>query len=97
MTEVGGEGVEVQVEAVTRKDWGAAGSQDERDRMDEGMGQVLSPRPDLQGGPDLGHGIKGDPHPEVVRLVAQSGEQLIQLEMPEVQMVEEMSLHLLGV
>jgi len=94
---MGGEGVEVQVEAVTRKDRNAAGSQDERDHMDEGIGQVLSPRPDLQGGHDLGHGIKGDPHPEVLRLVAQSGEQRIQLEMTQVQRVEEMGLHLLGV
>jgi hypothetical protein len=89
---MGGEGVEVQVEAVTRKDQNAAGSQDERDRMDEGMGQVQSPRPDLQGGRDLSHGIKGDPHPEILRLVAQSGQQLVQLEMTQVQRVEEMSL-----
>jgi len=78
---MGGEGIEVQVEAVTRKDRNAAGSQDKRGRMDEGMGQVPSPRPALQVGPDLSHGIQGDPHPEVLRLVAQSGQQLIQLEM----------------
>jgi len=94
---MGGVGVEVQVEAVTRKDRNAAGGQDERDRMDEGMGQVQSPRPNLQGRHDLGHGIKGDPHPEILRLVAHSGQQLIQLEMLQVQRMEEMSLHLLGV
>ena len=66
---MGGEGVEVQVEAVTRKDRNAAGSQGERDRMEEGMGQVLSPRPDLQGGHDLSHRIKGDPHSEVCALL----------------------------
>ncbi len=34
---MGSEGVEVQVEAVTREGWGATGSQDGCDRVDEGM------------------------------------------------------------
>jgi hypothetical protein len=45
----------------------------------------------------FGGRVTGDPHPQVVRLVAQGGEEFVQLEMAEGQVPEKVGMNLLGV
>ena len=65
--------------------------------MDGGIRHGWSTWADLKRGDEFGGGVKGDPHPEVVGLVAQGGEELVQLKMAEVEVVEEVGVHLFGV
>ena len=65
--------------------------------MKQGKGHVLGAWTEPKRRDQFGVWIKGDPHPQVVRLVAQGGIQLIQLEMPQVQVTEEVGMHLVGV
>jgi hypothetical protein len=97
LTEMGGDGIEVEVEAVAGEDWQIAWSQDERVGVEQGKGHLLGAWTDLEGGDEFRGWIKGDPHPQVVRLVAQGGEQLIELQMTQVQVTEEVGVNLLGV
>ena len=97
LTEVGGQSVEVEIEAVAGKDRQAAGGQDERERMDDGMRHNLSAWANLEGGDEFGHRVAGGPPPQVVRLVAQGSKQLIELEMAKGELVEEVGVNLFGV
>ena len=84
LTEMCGQGVEVEVEAVAGKDRQAAWSQDLRQGMNEGICQVLGARAELKRGDEFGGGVKSHPHPYVVRLVPQGRVQLIQCTWPRV-------------
>jgi hypothetical protein len=97
LTEMGGDRIEVEVEAVAGEDGETAWSQDERDGVEQGIGHRLGAWTDLEGGDEFSGGVKGHPHPQVVRLVAPGGEQLIELQMTQVPVTEEMGVHLLGV
>ena len=59
---------------VTGKDWQTAWCQNERHGVQEDIGSMLGAWAELQSRDEFGGGIKGDPHPEVVGLVAQGGE-----------------------
>jgi len=97
LTEMSGEGIEVEVEAIAGEDGETAWSQDERQRMDDGMRHSSSAWADQQRGDEPSDGVEGDPHPEVVGLVAQGDEEFVQLEMAEGQAVEKVSVDLFGV
>ncbi len=74
LTEVGGQGVKVKVEAVEGKGGETSRCEGVCQGMDDRMCHRLSARADLKRGDELGDGVTGGPHPEVVRLVAQGGE-----------------------
>jgi len=73
LTEMGGEGIEVEVETIAGKDRQTAWSQDERDRLEHGIRPLQAAWADLEGGDELRGWIKDGPHPQVVSLVAKSG------------------------
>jgi len=95
-SKVRGQRIKIQVETVTRADRHAAGGQDLPHRMHQGMRQILRPRPQPPSGDQLRLGVKGHPHPQIVRFVAQRRVKLIELEMAQVQILEEMLMHPLG-
>ena len=97
LTEVGGEGVEVEVEAITTEHWYVRRCQRLTDLMDEVMGQVLGARTECEGRDELGLGIEGDPQPQVVSGLSGSGEEFVELGVSEVQAVTEVSVQALGV
>jgi hypothetical protein len=94
---MGGDGIGIEVEAIAGEDRQTAWSQDERDSVEQSIGHVLGAWTELKRRDQLCGRVKGDPHPQVVGLVAQGGEQLIELEMTQVQVTEEVDMHLLGV
>jgi len=94
---MGGDGIEVEIEAVTGKDRQTARSQDEHDGVKQGIRHILGAWAELQRRQEFGHRVKRHLHPQVIGCVAQSGVQFIQLHMPEGQVPEEMSLSLVGV
>jgi hypothetical protein len=65
--------------------------------MDQSVGEVLGAWAELEGGDELGLGIEGDPDPEIVGLIAESGVEFIELEMANVQVAEEVRMNLVGV
>jgi hypothetical protein len=97
LTEVGGRSVKVEVEAVAGKDGKATRSQDECQRMDDGMRQGLGAWADLERGDQFGDWVESSPHPESMCLEAQGGEEFVQWEMAEGQVVEEVSVDLFRV
>jgi hypothetical protein len=97
LTQMGGDGIEVEVEAVAGENRQTAQSQDERNGVKQSMGHGLGAWTELKRGDEFGGWIKGDPPPQIMRLVTQGGEQLIQLQMTQVQVAEEMGVHLFSV
>jgi hypothetical protein len=97
LTEMGGEGIEIEVEAVTGEDGHTAWSQNEGDRMEQGIGHELSAWAELESGEEFGGRVTGDPHLQVVGLVVQGGEEFVQLEMAKDQVLEKVGMNLLGV
>jgi len=65
--------------------------------MDDGVRHDLSGRANLEGGDELGDGVAGGPDPEVEGLIAQGGEQFVELKMAEGEVVEEVRVDLVGV
>jgi hypothetical protein len=96
LTEMGGDGIEVEVKAVAGKDWQTAWSQGQCHRVQQRIGHVLGAWTQLKCWDQFGGRLKGDPHPEVVGLVAQGGEEFIQLEMAEGQVLKKVGVHFLG-
>jgi len=64
LTEMGGDRIEVEVEAVTGEDRQTARSQDERDGVKQSIGHVLGAWTELECRDQLGGRVKGDPHPQ---------------------------------
>ena len=60
---MGGEGIEVEVEAVTGEDRQTARRQGQCEAVHEGMGQVLRARAEGQGRDHLGLHVQGQPQP----------------------------------
>jgi hypothetical protein len=89
LSKVSGEGIEVQIEAITGEDWEAAGSQDLSQGVDHSMSQVLCTRTELKHRQNLGEGIDGQPEPQHLLGAAEPGAQLVQLEVRELEMKEE--------
>ena len=96
VAEVGGESLEVEVEAITGTDRHTARGERERDGMDERVGEVLGAGAELAGGDELGFGIKGDPAPGIVRFVAERGVELSKLEMANLPVAKEVGVNLFG-
>jgi hypothetical protein len=88
VSKMGGESIEIQIEAITGKEWNAARSQEFSQGMDEAMGHVLCSGTQMQDRKNLRAGVDGEPQPEHVLRAAQPGSQFIQLEMWELQMAE---------
>jgi len=91
------QGVEVEVEAVAAEDRHTTRCQDQRQRMYHGVGHRLGARADLHHGHQLGDGVAHCPDPQHIRFVPQSGEQFVQLEMPQGQVAEKVGVHAFGV
>jgi hypothetical protein len=88
LAKVSGEGIEVHIEAITGKDWEAAGSQDLSQGVDHSLSQVLCTRTELKHRQHLGEGIDGQPEPQHLLGAAEPGAQFVQLEVREVEMKE---------
>jgi hypothetical protein len=64
--------------------------------MQQGIRHVLGAWTELKGGDEFGGGVKGDPHPQVMCLVTQGGEEFVQLEMAQGQIPKKVGVHFLG-
>jgi len=62
--------------------------------MQQSICHVLGTWTELKRRDEFGNGVKGDPHPQVVGLVAQGGEESVQLEMAEGQVPEKAGVNL---
>jgi len=89
LTKVGREGIEVEIEPVTRKERAASRGQALSESVDEDMGHVLRAGAELKHGYKLGARIDGQPEPEDLCGAAQPGAYFVQLQMREVQVAEE--------
>jgi len=65
--------------------------------MEQGIVHELSAWAELESGDEFGGRVTSDPHPQVVGLVVQGGEEFVQLEMAEDQVLEKAGMNLLGV
>lgn len=86
--EVGGQRVEIQLQALTGKYGQAVRCQDFDQGMYDGMSHRLRARSNFQHSNDFGASIDGEPNPQRVSLLTGLGTELIQLDMQELQVVE---------
>lgn len=77
--EVGGEGIEVEAEAIAAERGDTTGSEAAFEIVDEGMGQELRTGADLEGEDDLRAGFEGDPDPDIVSM-ADMGFEFVKLD-----------------
>jgi len=94
---VGGEGIEVQVQAITGEKRDAVRGQDLSQRVDEPMSHGLAARAELKHRNNLGERIDGQPEPENLVGSAQPGAQFIQLKMREPERAERALVQCLSV
>jgi len=94
---MGGESVEVEVEAIAGEHGQAADSQGKSQVVDQGMREGLGARAQCQSRDDLGLHVDCHPQPELAALVAQPGFQFVQLDVPQVEVAEQMAMEALGV
>ena len=77
--EVGGEGIEVEAEAIAAERGNATGSETGLEIVDEGVGQELSARANLKGEDDFGADFEGDPDPDILSM-ADMGLEFVKLD-----------------
>jgi hypothetical protein len=88
VSKMGGESIEIQIEAITGEDRQAARGQDLSERVDELVCHVLCAGTKLKHGKNLGAGINGQPEPQHLRMAAEPGAQFVQLQVRELEMAE---------
>jgi hypothetical protein len=89
LTEVSREGIEVEVEPVTRKERKTARGKALSQGVNNQVGHVLRAGAELKCRKNLGARIDGQPQPEYLSMVAQACAQFIQLQVWEPEMEEE--------
>jgi hypothetical protein len=97
LTEVGGERVEIQFQAITTEDGQVRRRQGLAHLMDEVMGKGLRAWAEEEGWDELGGGVQGDPQPEIVRGLTGVGEEFVELDVSESQAVAEVLMQGLSV
>jgi hypothetical protein len=85
---VGREGIEVEIEPVTGKEWKTARGQALSKQVNEDMRHVLRAGAELKHRQNLGEGINGQPEPQDLLRAAQPGAEFIQLQMREPEVAE---------
>ncbi len=88
LAEMGCEGIEVQIEAITGEERQIARGQDVSQGVDDRMRCVLRAGAQMEHGKNLGERINGQPEPEHVCRAAQSGAQFVQLEVWKLEVAE---------
>jgi hypothetical protein len=79
MSEMGGESIEVEIEAITGEQRQAVSSQALSQGVDDPMGRVLRAGTQMEHGQKFGAGVDGQPEPKHLCGAAQPGAQFIQL------------------
>jgi len=85
---VGREGIEVEIEPITRKEREAARSQALSQRVNHPMGHVLGAGAELEHRKNLGARIDGQLEPEHLATAAEPCSQFIQLHVRELEVAE---------
>ena len=88
LAKVGGEGIEVEIEAITGEVRKAAWGQDLSERVNEHMCHGLCAGAELKYRKNFGEGIDRQPEPEHLCGTAQPGSQFVQLQMRELEVAE---------
>jgi hypothetical protein len=87
-TEVGAQGIEVQIQAITCKNRDATWSKALTEFVDNSMRGALCPRTKVQDRDEFRQWVHRHPEPEHVRSIAQSRAQFIKLQMRELEAME---------
>jgi len=82
-SKVGGQGIEVQIKPIGRKQRNPAGCQGPTQSMHQGIGDAARAWTEGEGGDELGDGIEGDPTPSCLGFIPQSQAQFIELNVTE--------------
>ena len=88
VSKMGGERIEVHIEAITRENWEAARRQDLSQGVNDTMRRALRARTKLKDRKNLGERINGQPEPQDLLGVAQPGAEFVQLEVRKLEGAE---------
>src|SRR5258707_1191543 len=88
LSKMGGQGIEVQIQAITGEEREAARSQDLSQGVDDSVRHVLCAGAEMEYWHNLRAGIDGQPEPDHLGGAAQSGAQFVQLQMWEPEVAE---------
>ena len=97
VTEVSGEGIEIEFETVTAKGRDVRLGEGLAQLMDQVVSQFLSAWAEGERWDELGRGLQGHPQPQVVIGLTGCGEQLVELDVSESQAVAEVLMQGLSV
>ena len=97
VSKMGGQGIEIYIETITREEREAARGQDPSQGVDHGMGRVLRAETEMEDGKDLRTGIDCQPQPQDVCVAAEPGAQFVQLDIRKLEMTEKVLVEALSV
>ncbi len=89
LSKMSGQGIKVEIQAITREERETARGQDVSQGVDDGMRSVLRSGAQMEHGKKLRTGVDDQPKPEHVVRAAQPGSEFVQLEVWKVEMAEE--------